>query len=297
MSEIDDEAVGALRRFNRSYTSRIGALDESYLRSGRPLGAARLLWEIGADGASIRELRRRLRIDSGYLSRLLRQLERDGSVQIERDLTDGRRRVALLTATGRREWRRLEQRSAHKAAAIVVGLTEAQRDELVDALATVDRLLFDAAVRIEVVDPESADARVALDRYFSELDERFDHGFDPSAHGTPTDRIGMTAPHGAFVVLRVDGEVVGCGALTKVDGDTGEIKRMWVDRGQRGRGIGLRLVGELEAIARDLGRRRIVLDTNGTLTEAIAMYGRAGYSPIERYNDNVYAQHWFGKSI
>ena len=76
------DAVPVLRRFNRSYTQRIGVLGESYLDTGRPLGASRVLFEVGADGARVAELRRRLGLDSGYLSRLLRQLEQEGLVTV-----------------------------------------------------------------------------------------------------------------------------------------------------------------------------------------------------------------------
>src|SRR6187431_3161427 len=90
-----------LRRFSRTYTQRIGALDESFLDTGRPLGVSRLLFEIGPDGTAVRELRERLSLDSGYLTRLLRRLEDDGLVRVEADPADRRRRAAALTPAGR----------------------------------------------------------------------------------------------------------------------------------------------------------------------------------------------------
>jgi hypothetical protein len=66
------EMVEQVRRFNRTVTQRTGALNEAFLARGRPLGQARVLWEIGPDGADIRLLRSRLDLDSGYLSRVLR---------------------------------------------------------------------------------------------------------------------------------------------------------------------------------------------------------------------------------
>ena len=91
--------------------------------------------------------------------------------------------------------------------------------------------------------------------------------------------------------------VVACGGLQRHSQTVGEVKRMWVDPEWRGCGLGVRLLVALEEEARRLGYREIYLDTNGTLTEAIAMYGRAGYRPIERYNSNPYAQAWFAKSL
>ena len=72
---------------------------------------------------------------------------------------------------------------------------------------------------------------------------------------------------------------------------------MWVDDAWRGAGLGSRMLRELEALGVRLGHTRVVLDTNRTLVEAIAMYERAGYTPIERYNDNPYAQAWFEKQL
>src|SRR5436189_4598620 len=99
------DEVATLRRFNRCYTQRVGVLDESYLDSGRPLGPSRLLFEVGSAGARVADLRRRLGLDSGYLSRLLRQLEQEGLVAVGPDPHDGRQRIVTLSVAGRREWR------------------------------------------------------------------------------------------------------------------------------------------------------------------------------------------------
>ena len=85
--------------------------------------------------------------------------------------------------------------------------------------------------------------------------------------------------------------------LQRIDEQIGEIKRMWIHPDWRGLGLGRRLLARLEAVAGELGRTRIVLDTNEALTEAIAMYRRAGYHSIERYSDNPYAHHWFAKDL
>src|ERR671929_1471117 len=98
------EDVARVRRFNRIVTQRVGALDDRFLARDRPLGEARLLWEIGEDGCDVRELRARLDLDSGYLSRLLRSLEAAGLVVVEAGEADRRLRTARLTDSGREEW-------------------------------------------------------------------------------------------------------------------------------------------------------------------------------------------------
>ncbi len=152
-------------------------------------------------------------------------------------------------------------------------------------------------VRVERVDVGSADARWAMAQYFAELDRRFPGGFDPSAGGADRDGELMAEPDGAFLVARSDRDVVGCGGVQRIDGATAEIKRMWVHPDRRGEGLGRRLLAELESTARSLGFDTVVLDTNASLQEAIALYERRGYESIERYNDNPYAQRWFRKAL
>jgi DNA-binding MarR family transcriptional regulator/GNAT superfamily N-acetyltransferase len=291
------ESTAVLRRFNRTYTQRIGALDESFLGLGMPLASARLLFEIGtAQPVTVQQLRARLGLDSGYLSRLLRGLESRRLVALTPDPTDRRRRRAALTAAGRRLLEDLDERSDDLAARLLEPLSERQRARLSDALATADLLVRAATLAFEVADPASPDARLAMGHYFAELDRRFDDGFDPGPL-TEADLATMRPPGGTFVLARSDGEVVACGGVQALGEGVGEVKRMWVHEGWRGAGLGARMLRRLEDDATALGHTVIRLDTHATLTDAIALYERSGYARIERYNDNPYAQRWFEKPL
>jgi GNAT superfamily N-acetyltransferase len=180
---------------------------------------------------------------------------------------------------------------------LVEPLSDRQRSELGSALATTERLLRAASVTFGVVDPRSVAARSAMAQYFAELNHRFRSGFHPDEGGAGRDAITLRAPGGAFVVIRGGHAVIGSGGLQRLDGHTAEIKRMWIHPDWRGLGLGGRLLVKLESTGRQLGYSQVVLDTNETLVEAIAMYSRAGYRPTERYNDNPYAHHWFAKDL
>src|SRR3954449_10191223 len=119
---MSEGAVAQVRSFNRMVTQRVGALSDRYLARARPLGASRLLWEIGPDGREVRALRARLGLDSGHVSRLLRLREAAGLVRTEPDAGDRRVRVARLTRRGRAEWRLLDERSDALAASILAPL-------------------------------------------------------------------------------------------------------------------------------------------------------------------------------
>lgn len=151
-----------------------------------------------------------------------------------------------------------------------------------------------STVRIEDIDPRSEDARAAMGSYFAELDARFPGGFDP---GDDDGADALAPPSGAFLVVRSGDRVVGCGGVQAIGDGVGEIKRMWVDSALRGRGLGRRLLAELEARAASLGHGLVRLDTNGELVEAVALYRRAGYGEIQRYNDNPYAERFFEKPL
>ncbi|GAA1502079.1 bifunctional helix-turn-helix transcriptional regulator/GNAT family N-acetyltransferase [Nocardioides humi] len=286
-----------LRRFNRTYTQRIGVLDESFLGTGRPLAVSRLLFEIGtadaAGGTGVRELRDRLDLDSGHVSRMLRRLEADGLVATVPDETDRRRRLVRLTPAGRTAYDDLERRSEELAGRLVEPLTARQQERLAEALRTADLLVRAATVRLTEVAADAAVAREATRRYVAELDARFPDGFDPGGPDAPE-------PGSTYVVASSDGEPVAYGGIRPVPeagAATAEIKRMWVHGDWRGAGLGARMLRHLEALAAAQGHRRVVLDTNGTLREAIAMYERAGYERIERYNDNPYAEAFFEKRL
>jgi DNA-binding MarR family transcriptional regulator/GNAT superfamily N-acetyltransferase len=289
-------AVTAVRSFNRTVTQRVGALNDEYLARDRPLGASRVLWEIGSAGADARSLRARLGLDSGYLSRLLHGLVQEGLITLEPSGDDRRVRIARLTRAGHAEVRLLDRRSDDLAESLLEPLGEGQRTRLLEAMAVVERLLTAGLVQVDVEPPTTPAARFCIESYFAELDERFDTGFDP-ARGISADADELVEPRGLLLVARLQGEPIGCGALKLHGDEPAEIKRMWVARSARGLGLGRRLLGELERAARRHGAPTVRLETNRTLREAISLYRSAGYHEVPAFNDEPYAHHWFEKPL
>jgi DNA-binding MarR family transcriptional regulator/GNAT superfamily N-acetyltransferase len=291
---MDTNQIDQVRAFNRAVTRRIGVLSDDYLGRGRPLGESRLLFEIGRDGVDLRDLRTRLGLDSGYLSRLLRSLEAQGLVASQRADGDGRVRRAVLTRKGLKEWTTLDRRSQDVATSLIEPLGASQRARLLAAMTEIERLMRASEVTIEPADPTGVEAQTCFGAYFQELQARFDGGFDPaqSVSATPDELI---PPAGVLLLAHLDGRAVGCGALKIGSRGVGEIKRMWVDPSTRGLGIAQRLLDAIEAQAVAFDLRTLRLDTNRSLVEARALYLRNGYREIPTYNDNPYAHHWFEK--
>jgi DNA-binding MarR family transcriptional regulator/GNAT superfamily N-acetyltransferase len=293
---MDADPVQKVRRFHRLVTQRIGALETSYLRRGRPLGEARVLYEIGPAGTEVRALREKLGLDSGYVSRLLRSLEGQGLVQVRNDRADGRVRHAALTRKGRGELKAYDRASDALADSIMAPLSVTQRHRLAAAMGEVERLIRAGGIDIRIEPPDTRDARWCLDAYFNELAARFETGFDAtksnSAHAGE-----LTPPAGYFVVARLDGTPAGCGALKVTGEKIGEIKRMWTAPSARGLGVARRVLDALETKAAEVGINTLRLETNKTLHEAQALYRSSGYTEVARFNDEPYAHHWFEKQL
>lgn len=289
------DPIARIRRFNRAVTAEVGALDTSFLGRGRPLGAARVLWAIGAEGTDVAGIREALQLDSGLTSRLLRSLEAEGLITTETAPGDRRRRIARLTPAGQAE--KAEYDRLNDALATRM-LTRAARnpDALLAAMDLVTAILTCDRIAIAPADPEAPDARACLAAYFQLLTERIP-GVSAAHVPDPDPDAGLyRAPHGGFLIGRSDGLPLACVALKHVDARTGEIKRLWVAPAARGLGLARRLMTAAEDTARALGKTRLILDTNENLTEAIALYRADGWTPIAPYS-GFPATHWFAKAL
>src|SRR4051812_18142778 len=287
--------IEQVRRFNRAVTQRVGALNDQYLARDRPLGEARVLWEIGQDGCEVRALRSRLELDSGHASRLLRALEADGLVEVRPSAADGRVRAAQLTPAGRAERALLDERSDDLARSILTPLDRAQRERLLGAMRDVERLLTTALVEIRPVDPAHPDVRQCLRAYFAEL-RGHDPDYDP-ARGVSAEPEELRPPAGVMLVAYLRAEAIGCGAVKHRPGGPSDVKRMWVAPAARGLGLGRRLLAQLEAQAAHSGARVARLETNRNLAAAIGLYRSAGYREVPPFNAEPFADHWFEKPL
>ncbi|WP_043217435.1 bifunctional helix-turn-helix transcriptional regulator/GNAT family N-acetyltransferase [Streptomyces sp. 351MFTsu5.1] len=293
MDPVSTEQVAEFRRFNRYFTRRIGALDDHYLGQDRPLGEARLLFEIG-EGISLRELRGRLGLDAGYLSRMTKTLQAQGLVRVSVHPGDSRLRVVELTRAGRVELTEQNRRADALAAGLLEGLSGPQRDRLTEAIGTAQRLLRLAGITVTRVDGAAPDARACLDAYAADIDARFPEGFDPSDLVRPEE---VSGDAGAFLVAYEEGRPVGCGALRRLEPGIGELRHVWVHPDTRRLGLARRLLTTLETEATTRGLTVLRLDTHASLTEARAMYRACGYTEIPPYSDHAYGDHWFEKRL
>jgi DNA-binding MarR family transcriptional regulator len=292
--------IARFRRFARAVTTEVGALDESFLGLGRPLGAARVLNAIGHGRSEVSALRDYLRLDSGLLSRLLRGLEEEGLIETTPGDGDQRRRMSRLTKAGETAFAAYERLSDARASAFLSANPRAPA--LLAAMDLIATAFALKDVRITEADPRSEAGRHCLAAYYAELGRRFPGGFDVNLSRDP-DASSMIRPRGVFLLAWADTMPIGCGGLKgggRVAGSGepfGEVKRMWIAPEARGFGLAQRMLGCFEEAARTLDLTLLRLDSNSALPEAIALYRKCGWVETQRFNDDPYPDHFFEKRI
>lgn len=286
--------ISRFRRFSRTVTSEVGALDTSFLGLGRPLGSARVLNAIGQGRSDVADVRSYLGLDSGLMSRLLRSLEEEGLIEVSSDKQDGRKRQAKLTEAGKAAFADYERLSNERAADLLSGHSNPQA--LLEAMDLIASALGRQRWQFEERDPRDPECVYCLEEYYAELNRRFDIGFDVALSADP-EAEDMLAPRGGFILCLSDGLPIGCVGLKGTDKGYAEIKRLWVSPAARGLGMAKRLMVEVEARARELGITLLRLDTNSKLPEAVRLYQTSGWTEIDRFNEDPYPDFFFEKAL
>ena len=277
------DSIARLRRFNRAVTAEIGALDTSYLGRGRPLGAARVLQLVRPDGSDIADIRAKLSLDAGLLSRILRGLEDEGLIALDTDPQDRRRRIARLLPAGQAEMAAYEA-LGHAKAQQVFARAGNRQSELIKAMDLIATIILQDHVQIRPDDPDSPAALSCLTRYYALLTAQID-GITPQMLTLPlSDAPNYRPPLGAFLIAWSDDLPIGCVSLRPFAPGIAEVKRLWIDPDARGQGLGRRLMRAIEAQGRTLGYRELILDSNTALTAAIALYRSDGWADIPPYS-------------
>jgi GNAT superfamily N-acetyltransferase len=133
--------------------------------------------------------------------------------------------------------------------------------------------------RADILSPDAERLILALNE---ELSTRYP---EPGANHFRLDADEVRPGRGSFLIARRAGAAVACGALRKLGGHVGEIKRMYVDPAERGRGVGRAMLAALEMEARGLGLRRLVLETGSRQPDALALYERAAFARTGPFGD------------
>ncbi len=299
-----EEDIAAVRRFNRFHTRLVGALNEHLLASPYSLPQVRVLYEIAnapPDAPpSARELGEVLRMDAGYLSRLVSGLEGDGLLQRDPAPDNAKRLLLSLTGRGREVFAGLNAASAGEVAELLAPLSAGERRQLTGAMTRVRRLLGDApdAPAFILRDPEPGDLGQVVHRQAA-LYAR-EYGWDWTFEGLISEIVGQFVrnfdPAGERCwIAEMEGEIVGSVLVVRSDAETAKLRMLYVDPAARGRGLGRTLVDECLRFARAKGYRRMVLWTNDILVSARRIYEAAGFELLEEERHTSFGKDLVGQ--
>jgi DNA-binding MarR family transcriptional regulator/GNAT superfamily N-acetyltransferase len=311
MSAPPNPRVDAIRRFNRFYTRRIGVLNQGLLDSPFSLAEVRLLYELAnRETSTATELGKALEIDAGYLSRLLRGLERRGLIARLSSPTDRRQRSLRLTPKGRRAFASLDAEADRQVETWLRDLSAPSQTKLVEALETVQRQLDPALEQsspkpgiIMLREPRAGDMGWVVQRHGALYAQEYgwDWRFEALVSRIVADFVEQFDParERCWIAEGDHGELLGSVFLVKHPerSDTAKLRLLLVEPSARGRGIGRRLVAECTRFATQAGYHRITLWTNDVLHAARHLYEEAGYQlvhqePHQLFGEGLVGQVW-----
>jgi DNA-binding MarR family transcriptional regulator/GNAT superfamily N-acetyltransferase len=297
-----DDDVGALRAFNRTYTRRLGLLDTHLDKSRFTLSEGRILYELAhrreVGGA---EIGRALGLDPAQISRTLKRFSDRGLVEARDNPADGRQQLQCLTDDGRAAYAELNDKTQAAITGLLDGLPPFQRRHLISAAATITRIFTDETLPRPVLrDLRAGDlglvtARQAMlyareygwDMDYEALVARiladFRKTFDPERE--------------AGWIAEMDGHMVGSIFLMAGDRpDVGKLRLLYVEPDARGAGVGSMLVTTCIERARQVGFRHLELWTNSVLTAARRIYEGAGFTLIDEAPHRSFGQDLMGQT-
>lgn len=298
---VFEDRVNAVRRFNRFYTQRIGVLRQGLLGSDFSLAEARVLYELANRPQPIaRELERDLRLDAGYLSRILRGFQRRGLVERSAAAADRRRRPLALTSAGRAAFAPLDARSRAEIGALLGSLPEREQSRAVAAMREVERLLApEQPAEIVYRQHRSGDIGWVVARHGAVYAEEY--GFDASFEALVAE-IGAAflknfepARERCWIAER-GGVPLGSVFLVRHSDELGKLRLLLVEPSARGLGIGRRLVAECVDFARSAGYGRVELWTQSILVAARKIYAAAGFGLVEEEPHHSFGQDLIGEN-
>lgn len=308
MSELK-QRVETVRRFNRFYTAAIGTLDEGLLKSTLSLAEARLLFEIAtSERPTASEIAGRLKLDLGYVSRMLGKFEDRGFIQRKTSATDGRQNILSLTAAGRKEFTAINRRSSEQVAAMLASLGPEKQHRLVQAMTSIEAILGAEGERQRAARPfmlrthRPGDMGWIVYRHGALYAQEYGWGgcFESLVARITADFIDQLDPktERCWIAER-DGEFLGCVFLVKdrTSKGTAKLRLLLVEPSARGLGVGRALVQQCTHFARQAGYARIVLWTHSVLTSARRIYEHEGYRLVqeeehERFGKKLKGQNW-----
>jgi DNA-binding MarR family transcriptional regulator/GNAT superfamily N-acetyltransferase len=294
-----ERRIDAVRRFNRFYTRQLGLLQEGLLQSRFSLTEARVLYELARwKKTNATDLCEELRLDHGYLSRILQRFSRAGIVTTAASPHDSRQKLLSLSLRGRRAFAVLNNRSRDQAGQMLRGLTGREQRDLLEAMRKVEAVLDvrpEPTVPYLIRAPEPGDMGWVVHRHgvLYAREYGYDERFEALVAGIVAEFVENFSPRRERCwIAERDGEIAGSVFLVQDSARVAKLRLLLVEPAARGLGIGKRLVSECVRFARQAGYRKIKLWTQSELRAAQHVYEAAGFKLTHSKK-----HHSFGKKL
>lgn len=287
--------IQAMRHFNRYYTNRLGLLSRYRFDTRLTLTEARVIFEIGRRGVHTQTgLCLDLKVDMGYLSRVVKRLAGEGLLSLRKDEHDNRVLLLTLTEDGETTLEAINKDSDEQVVDLTTSLNAEELRDLVGHLRAAERILEKRFAHKPIIEraenPKNiVTIRVLMKEYagFLGADLTF-QGFASELSQLPGK---YAPPDGALFLVNVPtgtggAEPAGCVALRKLSPGICEMKRLFIRPEYRGLGLGRLLAERVVREGRDMGYRAMRLDTLDRLTGAVALYRDMGFRTIPPYYKN-----------
>ncbi len=299
-----DDQVNAFRSFNRFYTRQIGLLNQTLLDSEFSLSQARILFEIAhRSECTATDLEETLAMDAGYLSRMIREFEKQGLLRRIRSTHDSRERWLKLTSNGKKAFALLNQRSSKEAKTLLDRLSAENRDRLLHCMRTIETVLEpsphdSAAVTLRSHRPGDIGWMTYRHGVLYDQEYGFDETFEALVADILVRFINKHDPEKERIwIAQLHGERVGSVMIVDAGDHIAQLRLLLVEPWARGRKIGKRLVDECMAFARKKGYQKMKLWTQSNLMEARQLYIKSGFRLVNEkahksFGHNLVAQVW-----
>lgn len=293
------ERVEAVRRFNRFYTKQIGVVTSQYLSTPYSLTEARVIYELAHhEVTTAAAICAELEMDAGYLSRILRNFDKQGLLEKQINPGDRRQTVLHLTAKGKEAFAMLNARSHTGIETMLNELSGEDQNRMLEAMQTIELLLGappEHKVSYILRPHQPGDMGWVVHRHGVLYAQEY--GWDETFEGLVAEIVAnfiknYDSRRERCWIAEKDGQNVGSVFLVNKDETTAKLRLMLVEPHARGLGIGSRLTEECIRFARYTGYSKILLWTNSVLLAARHMYAKAGFQLIEEQ-----PHHSFGKDL
>ena len=291
--------VSGIRKFNRFYLNYQSFFNQHVYDDSLSLAEIRMLYEINKINAcTARVLQEELKLDKGYVSRVLKSFENKNIIYKEKCKNDSRVFFLHLTSEGKDVYQSLENKANQQLAKLFEDISLRDQQKLLDSMVTIENILTKqqnedesvVTIREQYTDDDKK-IMIEKQREFYTENCGFDEKFIAYLRST------FEAEIEKIWIAEVDGVFAGCIGLVKKDDKTALLRWFFIDTSVRGKGVGTKLIQTLINYCQNTQYEKLSLETVSQLKTARRLYSKCGFELTEAneqlmWGQDLVEEHW-----